>query len=46
MGLITVFFFIRRKKASANHIAQAGSLQTNKDKQKKVRNLLDKGDAS
>ena len=46
MGLITVFFFIRRKKASANQIAQAGSLQTNKDKQKKIRNLLDKGDAS
>jgi cytochrome c-type biogenesis protein CcmH len=46
MGLMTVFFFIRRKKASANQIAQAGSLRTNKEKQKKIRNLLDKGDAS
>ena len=46
MGLMTVFFFIRRKKASENQQAQAGSLQKNKDKQKKIRNLLEKGDIS
>jgi cytochrome c-type biogenesis protein CcmH len=46
MGLITVFFFIRRKNASANLKAQAGSLQIDQDKQKKIRNLLEKGDAS
>jgi cytochrome c-type biogenesis protein CcmH len=46
MGLITVFFFIRRKNASANLNAQAGSLQIDQDKQKKIRNLLEKGDAS
>ena len=46
MGLITVFFFIRRKNASANSKAQSGSLQIDKDKQKKIRNLLEKGDAS
>jgi hypothetical protein len=41
-----VFFFIRRKNASANLNAQAGSLQIDQDKQKKIRNLLEKGDAS
>ena len=46
MGLITVFFFIRRKNASANLNDQAGSLQIDQDKQKKIRNLLEKGDAS
>jgi cytochrome c-type biogenesis protein CcmH len=46
MGLITVFFFIRRKKASVNLQAQAGSLQNNEEKQNKIRNLLEKGDAS
>ena len=46
MGLITVFFFIRRKKASANLQGQAGSLQNNEEKQNKIRNLLGKGDAS
>jgi cytochrome c-type biogenesis protein CcmH len=46
MGLITVFFFIRRKKASANLQDQAGSLQNNEEKQNKIRNLLEKGDAS
>ena len=46
MGLITVFFFIRRKKASANLQNQAGSLQNNEEKQNKIRNLLEKGDAS
>jgi cytochrome c-type biogenesis protein CcmH len=46
VGLITVFFFIRRKNASANLNAQAGSLQIDQDKQKKIRNLLEKGDAS
>lgn len=46
MGLITVFFFIRRKKASENLQNQAGSLQNNEEKQNKIRNLLEKGDAS
>jgi cytochrome c-type biogenesis protein CcmH len=46
MGLITVFFFIRRKKASENLQNQAGSLQNNEEKQTKIRNLLEKGDAS
>lgn len=46
MGLITVFFFIRRKKASVNLQDQAGSLQNNEEKQNKIRNLLEKGDAS
>ena len=46
MGLITVFFFIRRKKASGNLQDQAGSLQNNEEKQNKIRNLLEKGDAS
>ena len=46
MGLITVFFFIRRKKASENLQDQAGSLQNNEEKQNKIRNLLEKGDAS
>ena len=46
MGLITLFFFIRRKKASENLQNQAGSLQNNEEKQNKIRNLLEKGDAS
>jgi cytochrome c-type biogenesis protein CcmH len=46
MGLITVFSFIRRKKASVNLQNQAGSLQNNEEKQNKIRNLLEKGDAS
>ena len=46
MGLITVFFFIRRKKASENLQDQAGSLQNNEEKQNKIRNLLEKGDVS
>ena len=46
MGLITVFFFIRRKNASANSKAHAGSLRIDQEKHKKIRNLLEKGDAS
>ena len=46
MGLITVFSFIRRKKALANLQGQAGILQNNEEKQNKIRNLLEKGDAS
>jgi cytochrome c-type biogenesis protein CcmH len=46
MGLITVFFFIRRKKAAANLHSQAGALKTDVEKQKKIRSLLEKGDPS
>ncbi len=45
LGLSTVFFFIRRKKAS-NQPVDSDSLQTNKEKQKKIHHLLEKGDAS
>ena len=46
MGLITVFFFIRRKKAAANLHSQAGALAMDVEKQKKIRSLLEKGDHS
>lgn len=46
IGLITVFFFIRRKKAAANLHSQAGALEINVEKQKKIRSLLEKGDPS
>ena len=46
MGLITVFFVIRRKKAAANRHAQADALETDVAKQKKIRSLLEKGDPS
>jgi cytochrome c-type biogenesis protein CcmH len=46
MGLITVFFFIRRKKATANQQSEAGALEMDVEKQKKIRSLLEKGDPS
>ena len=46
IGLITVFFVIRRKKASANLPSQAGALETDIEKQRKIRSLLEKGDPS
>ncbi|MDD5460944.1 MAG: cytochrome c-type biogenesis protein CcmH [Methylococcales bacterium] len=45
-GLITVFLFIRRKKAAANLRSQTGALETDAEKQKKIRSLLEKGDPS
>lgn len=45
-GLITAFFFIRRKKAAANLHSQAGALETDAEKRKKIRSLLEKGDPS
>jgi cytochrome c-type biogenesis protein CcmH len=44
MGLITVFFVIRRKKAAA--LVQSDALATDGAKQKKIRSLLEKGDLS
>jgi cytochrome c-type biogenesis protein CcmH len=46
MGLITVFFFIRRKKAAANLHSGAETLERDVEKQKKIRSLLEKGDPS
>jgi len=46
MGLITVFFFIQRKKAAANLHSQAGALESDVEKQKKIHSLLEKGDLS
>jgi cytochrome c-type biogenesis protein CcmH len=46
MGLITVFFVIRRKKVAANLHSQTGALGMDVEKQKKIRNLLEKGDPS
>jgi cytochrome c-type biogenesis protein CcmH len=46
IGLITVFFIIRRKKAAANLHSQAGALEIDIEKQKKIRSLLEKGDLS
>jgi len=46
VGLITVFFFIRRKKAAANLHTKAGALEMDVEKQKKIRSLLEKGDPS
>ncbi len=46
VGLITVFFVIRRKKAIASLHPDAGALQSDVEKQKKIRSLLEKGDRS
>jgi cytochrome c-type biogenesis protein CcmH len=46
LGLITVFFFIRRKKAVADLPSQTGALEMDVEKQKKIRSLLEKGDPS
>jgi len=46
MGLITVFFVIRRKKVAANLHSQTGALGMDVEKQKKIRSLLEKGDRS
>ena len=46
LGLITVFFFIRRKKALANQHSDADALEMDVEKQKKIRSLLEKGDPS
>lgn len=44
MGLIMVFFVIRRKRATAQ--IQVDALEINTEKQKKVRSLLEKGELS
>lgn len=46
IGLVTVFFFIRRKKAVVNPNSQAEALEKNAEKQKKIRALLEKGERS
>ena len=46
MGLITVFFFIRRKKAAANLNSDASALKIDVEKRKKIRSLLEEGDRS
>jgi len=46
LGLITVFFVIRRKKAAASQHSDADALEINAEKQKKIRSLLEKGDPS
>jgi len=46
VGLITVFVVIRRKKAVASLHPDAGTLQRDVEKQKKIRSLLEKGDRS
>jgi cytochrome c-type biogenesis protein CcmH len=46
IGLITVFFIIRRKKAAANQHSQADVLEMDAEKQKRIRSLLEKGDLS
>jgi cytochrome c-type biogenesis protein CcmH len=46
IGLIAVFVFIRRKKAAADRHPDAGMLQRDVEKQKKIRSLLEKGDRS
>jgi len=46
LGLITVFFFIRRKKAAANLDSKIGALEKDVEKQKKIRSLLEEGDHS
>ena len=46
LGLITVFFVIRRKKAAATLHPQTGALERDVEKQKKIRSLLEKGDLS
>jgi cytochrome c-type biogenesis protein CcmH len=44
MGLMTVFFVIRRKRATAQ--IQVDALEINTEKQKKIRSLLEKGELS
>ena len=44
MGLMMVFFVIRRKRATAQ--LQVAALEINTEKQKKVRSLLEKGELS
>jgi cytochrome c-type biogenesis protein CcmH len=44
MGLMMVFFVIRRKRAAVQ--VQVDALEINTEKQKKVRNLLEKGELS
>jgi cytochrome c-type biogenesis protein CcmH len=46
LGLITVFFFIRRKKAAANLDSKIGALEKDVEKRKKIRSLLEEGDRS
>ena len=46
LGLITVFFFIRRKKSAVNRHSEIGTLEMDAEKQKKIRSLLEKGDLS
>jgi cytochrome c-type biogenesis protein CcmH len=46
IGLITVFFVIRHKKAAVNLQSEAGALETDVEKQKKIRSLLGNGDLS
>jgi cytochrome c-type biogenesis protein CcmH len=46
IGLITVFFVIRHKKAAENQHPDAGALQRDIAKQQKIRSLLEKGDRS
>jgi cytochrome c-type biogenesis protein CcmH len=46
IGLITVILIIRRKKATAIQHSQAGTLEMDAEKQKKIRSLLEKGDLS
>jgi cytochrome c-type biogenesis protein CcmH len=46
LGLVTVFFFIRRKKAAANKHSDAGTLEMDIEKQKRIRSLLEEGDRS
>ncbi len=44
MGLMTIFFVIRRKRARAQ--VQVDALETDIEKQKKIRSLLEKGELS
>ncbi len=46
LGLFTMFFIIRRRKAAAISHSDAGALEMNTEKQKKIRKLLEKGDPS
>jgi cytochrome c-type biogenesis protein CcmH len=46
LGLVTVFFFIRRKKAAANLDSQPVDLEIDVEKQKRIRSLLEEGDRS
>ena len=44
MGLMTIFFVIRRKRATAQ--VKVDALETDIEKQKKIRSLLEKGELS